>query len=180
MRFPAKITSSCIWVAIPVDWVILHWYACGADGRSLGRAVYGHVITKFSRMGRLLHFLTHGVQLARFARESCAKIELSEITNIMMRRWNHNVILFWGISRFLSAVCRRWFPGQSGDQTCLVPYNRLVICFARPFQLLPSACTDIPFLSCLASLVELSTPLELHASVQYFFRGFLLPRCVHH
>ena len=36
MRFPAKITSSCIWVAIPVDWVILHWYACGADGRSLG------------------------------------------------------------------------------------------------------------------------------------------------
>ena len=39
MRFSAKITSSCIWVAIPVDWVILHWYACGADGRSGGRAV---------------------------------------------------------------------------------------------------------------------------------------------
>ena len=39
MRFPAKVTSSCIWAAIPVDWVILHWYACGADGRSLGRAV---------------------------------------------------------------------------------------------------------------------------------------------
>ena len=37
MQFPAKITSSCIWVAIPVDWVILHWYACGADGRSGGR-----------------------------------------------------------------------------------------------------------------------------------------------
>ena len=34
MRFPAKITSSCIWVAIPVDWVILHWYTCCADGRS--------------------------------------------------------------------------------------------------------------------------------------------------
>ena len=33
MRFPAKITSICIWVAIPVDWVILYWYACGADGR---------------------------------------------------------------------------------------------------------------------------------------------------
>ena len=70
MRFPAKVTSSRIWVAIPVDWDILHWYACGADGRSLGRAVYGHVITKFSRMGRLLHFLTHGTPLARFARES--------------------------------------------------------------------------------------------------------------
>ena len=38
MRFPAKITSSCIWVTIPVDWVILHWYTCGADGRSRGRA----------------------------------------------------------------------------------------------------------------------------------------------
>ena len=43
------------------------WYACGADGRSLGRAdgqsMYGHVITKFSRMGRLLRFLTHGAPL---------------------------------------------------------------------------------------------------------------------
>ena len=47
-----------------------------ADGRSLGRAggraVYGHVITKFSGMGRLLHFLTHGAPLARFALESSA------------------------------------------------------------------------------------------------------------
>ena len=30
------------------------------------------MITKFSRMGRLLHFLTHGAPLARFARESSA------------------------------------------------------------------------------------------------------------
>ena len=29
-----------------------HWFPCGADGRS-----YGHVITKFSRMGRLPHTL---------------------------------------------------------------------------------------------------------------------------
>ena len=65
-----KIASSCIWFAIPVDWVILHWCACAGDRRSLGRAVYGHVITKFSRMGRLLHFLTHGTPLTRFARES--------------------------------------------------------------------------------------------------------------
>ena len=36
----------------------------------VSQAVYGHVITKFSRMGRLLHFLTHGAPLARFARES--------------------------------------------------------------------------------------------------------------
>ena len=43
------------------------------NGLSGGRSVYGHVINKFSRKGRLLHFLTHGVPLARFARESSAK-----------------------------------------------------------------------------------------------------------
>ena len=33
-----------------------HWYACGADGRAAGgRAVYGHVITKFSGMGRFTY-----------------------------------------------------------------------------------------------------------------------------
>ena len=71
MRFPVKITSSYIWVAIPVEWVILHWYACGADGRLGGRSVYGHMNTKFSRMGSLPHFLTHGAPLR--ARESSAK-----------------------------------------------------------------------------------------------------------
>ena len=29
-----------------------HWFPCGADGRSVVRLVYGHVITKFSGMGR--------------------------------------------------------------------------------------------------------------------------------
>ena len=76
MRFPAKIPSSCIGVAIPVDWVILHWYAFGVDGRSLGRSLYSHVITKFSQMGNLLHFLTHGAPLARLERESSAIIEV--------------------------------------------------------------------------------------------------------
>ena len=35
-----------------------HWYACGADGRSVGRSVarsLGHVITKFSGMGRFIY-----------------------------------------------------------------------------------------------------------------------------
>ena len=59
MRFLAKITSSCIWVAITVDCVmILNWYACGAVGRTDFRA-YGHVITKISRMGILPHFLRY-------------------------------------------------------------------------------------------------------------------------
>ena len=44
-----------------------HCFRCGADGRAAGRrAVYGHVITKFSGMGRLL---THGAPQARFAPE---------------------------------------------------------------------------------------------------------------
>ena len=33
------ISFRCIWVAIPVDWIIWHWYACGADGRSGRQAV---------------------------------------------------------------------------------------------------------------------------------------------
>ena len=33
------------------------------DGRVGGRSVYGHVITKFSRMGSLPHFFTHGAPL---------------------------------------------------------------------------------------------------------------------
>ena len=58
MRFPAKITSSCIRVAITVDWVILHWYA-----RYCYIRTYGHVIAKIYRTGRLPHFLTHGAPL---------------------------------------------------------------------------------------------------------------------
>ena len=31
-----SLASGCIWVSIPVDWVILHWYPCGADRQSVG------------------------------------------------------------------------------------------------------------------------------------------------
>ena len=68
MPFPTKISSSCIWVTIPVDWVILHWYACGAKGQSVSGSIghtYGHVITKISRMGSLPHFLRYGATLMR-------------------------------------------------------------------------------------------------------------------
>ena len=41
-----------------------HWYACGADGRSVARSV-GHVIAKFSGW---VDLFTHGAPLARFAR----------------------------------------------------------------------------------------------------------------
>ena len=56
--FPGKITSSCISVAIPVDWVILHWYACGADRWSLGRAVGRCTVTWLPTfLGRVDHFI---------------------------------------------------------------------------------------------------------------------------
>ena len=48
--FLSNKTWSCIWVTIPVDWVILHGYACGADGRSLALSlgVRSHVYQIFS------------------------------------------------------------------------------------------------------------------------------------
>ena len=72
------------------------------DGLSGGRSVYGHVITKFSGMGRLLHFLTHGALLVRFARGSSA-------TNLLARatRQSLSVVSLWvfSIVRLLNLVC---------------------------------------------------------------------------
>ena len=58
-----------------------HWYACGADGRTDGRSV-GHVIIKFSGMGRFIYpWCYAGALRAR----SSAKIKLviSQLTD-----WN--------------------------------------------------------------------------------------------
>ena len=41
-----------------------HWFPCGADRRS----AYGHVIIKFSRMGKLPHFLSYGAPSTRALR----------------------------------------------------------------------------------------------------------------
>ena len=46
--------------------------------------MYGHVITKFSRMGSLPYFLSHGAPQARFARQSSAK-NLSKRPDIFSR-----------------------------------------------------------------------------------------------
>ena len=61
IRFPVKITSSCLLVSIPVvELFYIGMPVVRTDGLWGARSVYGHVITKFSRMGGLLHFLTHG------------------------------------------------------------------------------------------------------------------------
>ena len=52
------------WVAFGFPYLIELFYigmpVVRTDGRSLARSVCGHVITKFSRMGRLPHFLSYG------------------------------------------------------------------------------------------------------------------------
>ena len=70
IQFPVKITSSCIWVTIPVNWIILHWYACSEDGRT-----FGHLIIKFSGMGRLTHFLRYEATSARVSRARGAPLQ---------------------------------------------------------------------------------------------------------
>ena len=51
-------TSWKVW-----DWTLVALWCGRTASRAGGRSVYGHVITKFSRMGSLLHFLTHGAPL---------------------------------------------------------------------------------------------------------------------
>ena len=80
MWFPAKMTLSCIWAAIPANCVISHWYVCDADGRTDGRA-YGHVITKICRMDRLPHFLMHGTTPARASRVRGAPLWSRHLSN---------------------------------------------------------------------------------------------------
>ena len=69
-------TLSCILVAIPVDWIILHWYACGADRQSDGRCT---VTWLPNFLGWIVYHISLSMVLrcARFACESSAKMKLS-------------------------------------------------------------------------------------------------------
>ena len=53
------------WVVFGLLYLLIELFYIGipvvrTDGRAAGRSVYGHVITKFSWMGRLPHFLSYG------------------------------------------------------------------------------------------------------------------------
>ena len=66
-----------LWVAFGLPYLLIELFYIGmpvvrTDGRTGGRSVYGHVITKFSRMGSLPHCFTTVLRCARFARESSA------------------------------------------------------------------------------------------------------------
>ena len=58
--FPPK-TPQVAWSVIPVNWIILRWYACGADGRSNVRSCD----TKISRMDILPSFVRYGAMRTR-------------------------------------------------------------------------------------------------------------------
>ena len=79
------------WVAFRFPYLLIELFyigmpVVGRDGRAGRRSVYGHVITKFSRMGSLPHFFTHSAPLrALRARELRYK----------------ECILFSGMKRFL-------------------------------------------------------------------------------
>ena len=56
------------WVEFGLPYLLIELFYIGmpvarTDGRVGGRSVYGHVITKFSRMGSLPHFFTHGATM---------------------------------------------------------------------------------------------------------------------
>ena len=73
-------------------------------GRMVARSVYGHVIIKFSRMGRLLHFLNEGAPLARFARKSSTInywIRISVIYNKYSPKWWWSSLFLAGKYNFL-------------------------------------------------------------------------------
>ena len=76
-------------------------------GRACGRA-YCHVIAKFSRMGRLLHFLTHGT---------------------LLRELRHNQLSFLGeFKKFLPYCCR--FRTEAGSST----FFAFVILLLKPLR----------------------------------------------
>ena len=82
-KFPAE--KPRVVFAIPVDWVILHWYACGAERRA-----YAHVII----YAQWTKILTHGAPLrARviFAKNVCGEPRRQKRQNRPLSRGSHFV-----------------------------------------------------------------------------------------
>ena len=89
------------------------------DGRAVGRSVYGHVIAKFSRMGSLPHFLTHGAPLRtreiRYNRREVCDSDTLTRSGSCLVFWStvlssfcgieKNQYLLWDDNRLLSRLC---------------------------------------------------------------------------
>ena len=124
MRLPVKITSSCMWVAIPVDWAILHWYDCGADRRSGGRSVrvrsrdyqiFSPMVLRRARFARESSDITFrdcrlGIFSDNFSRNSCIHVQCTTVccnrdgcrqfmdeyqTNFKIQKRRHNQRKSW-------------------------------------------------------------------------------------
>ena len=103
MRFPSKIASSCIWVAIAVNWVIyIGMPVVEMDGWSSGRAgVKGHLlITKTSGMGRWTNFLTIMLRCARFALLRAPLVIIHGITLRVIYYVRSFTVLFYSWYKF--------------------------------------------------------------------------------
>ena len=73
------------WAAFGLPYLLIELFYIGmpvvwTDSRLVGRLVYGHAITKFSRMGGLPLFLPMVLRCARFARESSANMRSINLT----------------------------------------------------------------------------------------------------
>ena len=84
------------WVALVLPYLLTELFYIGmpvvpTDGWAVGRSLYGHVITKFSRMGSLPHFLPMVLHCARFARDSSA------ISTFCSFKWLY-LVQYWPIS----------------------------------------------------------------------------------
>ena len=76
------------WVAFGLPYLLIELFYIGIpEVRTVGRSMYGHMITKFSWMGGLQHlFLPMVLRCARFARESCA------INYRWFSQWRHLIV----------------------------------------------------------------------------------------
>jgi len=94
---------------------IEHWYASGVDGRSVVRSVYGHVITKFSGIGRFTYsWCSAG---ARFTR---ARAPLKSVFQHQMK--HHEVHQTYSAARLFSTLFSVFHLVMKHCVSCLIYY----------------------------------------------------------
>ena len=100
MRFFPNKTLSCIWVSIPVDRIILHWYAWGADGRSGGRCTV-------TWLPNFLEWVVYHISYpwCSAARASRGRAPLSFS---LQRNWVNKLLYCWSFPVLLSRKSESW------------------------------------------------------------------------
>ena len=130
--------------------------------RTVGRSVYGHVITKFSRMGSLPHFLTHGAPLKRHSQLNqlvlillqCVQSSLS--CSFSWRLWNFGYLQSFPIYNSLRII-QQWFEISASVRTWLLWSAKFLDFFLTAWStvfLKVSFSLSYPFLSNLVTWVK--------------------------